>query len=253
MTKKGIELEINGVVIKNKDFTWNVNYNIAYNDNKITYMPFEQSVGGIEGGVGNTVQSHTEGQSPYSFLVYEQVYDSNGKPLEGVYVDRNKDGIINNKDLYFYKDPLADIQMGLSTSVKYGNFDLSITSRASLGNYMYDNVASSKSIPADITTQPFLTNLHSDYLNSNFQTHSETNLLSDYYVKDASFVKIDNISMGYYIPKIYKNVNMRMFAMLQNVATFTDYTGLDPEMAGGIDNNFYPRPRTVTFGFNLDF
>jgi iron complex outermembrane receptor protein len=253
MTNKGIELEINGVVIKNKDFTWNVNYNIAYNDNKITYMPFEQSVGGIEGGVGNTVQSHTEGQSPYSFLVYEQVYDSNGKPLEGVYVDRNKDGIINNKDLYFYKDPLADIQMGLSTSVKYGNFDLSITSRASLGNYMYDNVASSKSIPADITTQPFLTNLHSDYLNSNFQTHSETNLLSDYYVKDASFVKIDNISMGYYIPKIYKNVNMRMFAMLQNVATFTDYTGLDPEMAGGIDNNFYPRPRTVTFGFNLDF
>ncbi len=253
MTNKGIEFEINGIAVKTKDITWTINYNIAYNDNEITYMPFDQAVGGIEGGVGNTVQTHTEGQSPYSFLVYEQVYDSNGKPLEGVYVDRNKDGIINNKDLYLYKDPLADIQMGLSTSVKYGNFDFSIASRASLGNYMYDNVASSKSIPADITTQPFLTNLHSDYLNSNFQTHSETNLLSDYYVKDASFVKIDNVSIGYYIPKIYKGSNLRMFAMLQNVATFTDYTGLDPEMAGGIDNNFYPRPRTVTFGFNLDF
>ena len=253
MTNKGIEFEINGIAIKTKDITWTINYNIAYNDNEISYMPFDQAVGGIEGGVGNTVQTHTEGQSPYSFLVYEQVYDDNGKPLEGVYVDRNKDGIINNKDLYLYKDPLADIQMGLSTSVKYGNFDFSITSRASLGNYMYDNVASSKSIPADINTQPFLTNLHSDYLNSDFQTHSETNLLSDYYVKDASFVKIDNVSIGYYIPKIYKNSNLRMFAMLQNVATFTKYTGLDPEMAGGIDNNFYPRPRTVTFGFNLDF
>jgi len=253
MENKGIELELNGLLIKKNDLSWNISYNIAYNDNKITNMPFNQEVGGIEGGVGNNVQSHTEGYEPYSFYVYQQVYDVNDKPIEGVYVDRNDDGVINNKDKYYYKSPLAPIQMGLSTRVVYKNFDFSITSRSNIGNYMYNNVASAKSIPADITTQPFLTNVHSDYFNSGFETHSETNLLSDYYVTDASFVKIDNVSIGYRIDKIYKNANLRLYGMLQNVATFTEYTGLDPEMAGGIDNNFYPRPRTFTLGFNLDF
>jgi iron complex outermembrane receptor protein len=216
-------------------------------------MPFEQAVGGIEGGVGNTVQSHTQGYSPYSFLVYQQVYDSKGKPIEGVYVDRNHDGVINNSDKYFYKDPFADILMGLSSTITYHNFDISISTRASIGNYVYDNVASSKSIPANLTSRPYLTNLHSDYYNSNFQNFSETNFLSDYYVQDASFIKIDNISIGYIFPDIYKNMDIRFFANLQNMGTFTKYKGLDPEIAGGIDNNFYPRPRTFSFGFNLDF
>ncbi len=253
MVNKGIELELNTIAVDNNKLRWDINFNIAYNDNKVTYMPFDQEVGGIEGGVGNNVQIHTEGQSPYSFLVYQQVYDNDGKPIEGVYVDRNGDGVINNDDRYFYHDPMADIQMGLASSLRYENFDMSISLRSDIGNYMYDNVASSKSIPSDINTMPFLTNLHSDYFNSGFQTHSETNLLSDYYVKDASFVKIDNINFGYRIPKFYKNTKFRLYASVQNVATFTKYKGLDPEISGGIDNNFYPRPRIYTVGFNFGF
>lgn len=253
MENKGIEFDINAVAIQTDDVKWSISYNVAYNDNTVTYMPFNQDVGGIEGGVGNTIQSHTEGQSPYSFLVYQQVYDTDGRPIEGVYVDRNNDGIINNDDKYFYKDPLADIQMGLSTTLKVGNFDLSVTSRANIGNYMYDNIASSKAIPSDITTLPFLTNLHSDYFDTGFQTHSETNLLSDHYVTDASFIKIDNITMGLRFPDFIEKADLRVFATVQNVATFTKYAGLDPEIHLGIDNNFYPRPRTFTFGFNMDF
>ncbi len=253
MTNQGIEFQLNGIIIKNKDLQWQLNYNIAYNNNKVTYMPFDQEVGGIEGGVGNTVQIHSQGHVPYSFYVYQQVYDTNGKPLEGVFVDRNGDHVINNKDKYFMGSPFADVLMGLSSSFSYKNFDFSISSRASLGNYMYNNVASSKSVPINLSGKPFLTNIHSDYFNSGFDTFSDTNLLSDYYVQDASFFKIDNISIGYKFPKFYKNMNLRFFGSLQNVATFTKYKGLDPEIGGGIDNNFYPRPRTYSFGFNLDY
>jgi iron complex outermembrane receptor protein len=253
MVNKGIEVELNGGIVRTDDISWNVSYNVSFNDNEVTYMPFVQDVGGVEGGVGNNIQIHTEGQSPYSFNVYEQVYDSEGRPIEGVYVDRNDDGIINNEDKYFYKDPLADIQMGLSSTLKVKNFDLSITSRANIGNYMYDNVASSKAIPRDLTTLPFSNNLHSDYFNTGFQTHLETSLLSDHYVTDASFIKIDNITMGLNFPDFWKDADIRVFATVQNVATFTEYTGLDPEVNFGIDNNFYPRPRTFTFGFDFDF
>ena len=253
MVNKGIEVELNGAIVRTDDVNWNISYNVAFNDNEVTLMPFEQPVGGIDGGVGNTVQSHVEGESPFSFLVYQQVYDLDGKPIEGVYVDRNDDGVINNEDKYYYKDPLADIQMGLSSTLKVNNFDLSVTARANIGNYMYDNVASSKAIPADITSLDFLSNLHSDYFNTGFQTHSETNLLSDHYVTDASFIKIDNITMGLTFPDFFKDSDIRIFATVQNVATFTEYNGLDPEVNLGIDNNFYPRPRTFTFGFNLDF
>ena len=253
LTNKGIELELSGLLIKTNDFKWQLNYNFTYNDIKVTYMPFTEEVGGIEGGVGNTVQINTEGQIPNSFYVYQQVYDTDGKPIEGVYVDKNNDGIINNKDKYYMGSPFADVLMGLNTSFTYKNFDLSVSTRASLGNYIYNNVASSKSIPSNLTTMPFLTNIHSDYYNTHFQNFTDNNLLSDYYVQDASFFKIDNINIGYRFPKFYRNMNLHLYANLQNVATFTKYKGLDPEIYRGIDNNFYPRPRTYSFGFNLDF
>ncbi len=253
MVNRGIEFELNGIVVQSDNVNWNLNYNIAFNDNEVTYMPFEQSTGGIEGGVGNTVQSHLEGETPYSFYVYQQVYDEDGKPIEGVYVDRNDDGIINNNDKYYYKDPMADIQMGLSTTLKVDNVDFSVTSRANIGNYIYNNIASSRGVPSDLTTYPFLSNIHTDYFDTGFQTDSETNLLSDHYVTDASFIKIDNITLGVSFPDFLKSADVRVFGTVQNVATFTKYSGLDPELSGGIDNNFYPRPRIFTFGFNLDF
>ena len=253
MVNKGIELELNGIAIQTDNVKWNLNYNVSYNYNEITKMPFDQPVGGIEGGVGNTVQSHTVGYSPYSFLVYQQVYDSNGRPIEGVYVDRDDNGVINNSDKYYYKDPLADISMGLSTTLKVDNFDLTINSRANIGNYMYNNVASSKAIPSDINSQLYLSNIHTDYYNTGFQAYSETNFLSDHYVTDASFIKIDNVTFGVSFPEFLNKSSLRVFGNVQNVATFTKYKGLDPEISGGIDNNFYARPRIVTFGFNLDF
>ncbi len=253
MLNKGVELELTGIAIQNDDVNWKLSYNVSYNHNEITKMPFDQPVGGIDGGVGNTIQSHTVGYSPFSYLVYEQVYDTSGKPIEGVYVDRNDDGVINNDDKYFYKDPLADIQMGFSTTLKVKNFDLTVNARANIGNYMYDNIASSKAIPYDINALDFLTNLHTDYFDTGFQAFSETNFLSDHYVTDASFIKIDNVVFGVSFPEFLKKSNLRVFGSVQNVATITNYKGLDPEIYGGIDNNFYPRPRTITFGFNIDF
>jgi len=253
MVNKGIELELNGIVMKTDDVNWKINYNIALNNNEITYLTNDLDVGGIEGGVGNNVQIHTEGESPYAFNVYQQVYDANGKPIEGVYVDRNNDNIINGSDKYIFHDPIADITMGLSTTFNVKNFDVSINTRSNIGNYMYNNVASSKAIPYDINVQSYLSNLHTDYLQTGFQNYTETNFLSDHYVSDASFIKIDNITLGMNFPEFLGKANLRVSGSVQNVATYTKYKGLDPEMFGGIDNNFYPRPRTVTFGFNINF
>lgn len=252
MLNKGVEVEFNILPVRNENFTWEISFNGSINKNKVTFMPFDQEVGGIEGGVGNTVQLHSEGQAPYSFYVYQQVYDADGKPIEGVYVDRNGDGVINNKDKFFFKDPYADLIMGLSNSFKFGRWTAGFSLRASIGNYMYNNVASSKSIPANINNFPFLTNIHRDFYNTEFQSFTETNLLSDYYVQEASFLKVDNIYLRYQFPKLFDKMNMSMFVSMQNITTITEYKGIDPEIPGGIDNVFYPRPRIFTFGINVD-
>ncbi|SDY02799.1 iron complex outermembrane recepter protein [Lutibacter oricola] len=253
MENRGIEFVINTTPVKTDDFEWNVNYNISFNDNEVTKLPFDQAVGGISGGVGNNVQVHTEGEAPYSFLVYEQVYDATGSPIEGVFVDRNGDDIINDNDRYINNNPYADVLMGLNTNFRYKNFDLAIVTRASLGNYAYDNVASSTSYLRRATENSILTNLHTDQFNSGFVNSTENSLLSDYYISEASFFKIDNITLGYNLPNVFKDTALRVYGSMQNVATITDYKGLDPEIDGGIDNNFYPRPRSIVFGVNIDF
>jgi len=253
MVNTGVELSLSSEVVRNEDLRLQVDMNFTYNNNYISYMPFDQETGGIEGGVGNTVQLHTEGSAPYSFYVYQQVYDAQGQPIEGVYVDRNGDGVINNEDKYLLFDPYADMFGGLNVSLQYKHFDFAVNTRASLGNYMYNNVASSKSVPALIIGKPFLMNIHTDYYNTHFQNFTETNLLSDYYVQDASFFKIDRIRAGYTVPDVYANMDLRFYAGVENVAIFTKYAGTDPEIAGGIDNNFYIRPRIYTFGMRLTY
>ncbi len=254
MENKGIEFAINLTPVKTEDFNWNINYNVSFNDNKVTKLPFEQAVGGISGGVGNNVQTHQEGRAPFSFLVYKQAYDTNGKPLEGVFIDRNGDNVINSDDRYVYKDPFADVIMGLSTNLSYKKWDLAIATRANIGNYAYNNVASSNAYLTRATQNNILTNLHSDFFNTNFKEITERSLLSDYNIEEASFFKIDNITLGYSLPKnTFKDINLRFYGSVQNVTTITDYQGLDPEISGGIDNNFYPRPRTFVFGANIDF
>ena len=252
MENKGIELNFNFPLMTTDDYENIIDFNIAFNDNVVTRLPDQQFIGGISGGVGNTIQTHVEGEAPYSFLVYQQVYDSSGSPIEGVYVDRNNDNIINDDDRYIKEDPFADIVMGLTNSIKYKSWDFSITARASIGNYAYNNLASNAVFNGAASINNILNNIHSDYLTTGFVDFTENSLLSDHYIHEASFVKIDNISIGYNI--VTKNgCNVRVFGSLQNVATFTDYEGIDPEIYGGIDNNFYPRPQTGVFGVTFKF
>lgn len=255
MENKGIEFSINSDIVKSKDFDWSFGYNIAFNDNKITKLPTDNLTGGIDGGTGNNIQIQREGEAPFSFYVYKQIYDANGKPIEGAYEDLNGDGIINEKDRYIHKSPFAKITMGLNTSFRYKNWDLSATARVSLGNYAYNNVASSKGYSRKATGngQNFLTNVHTDYYKTGFTNITETNLLSDHFIEDASFFRIDNITLGYNLKQAIKGMDVRFYGAVQNVAVFTNYNGLDPEMYRGIDNNFYPRPRTYVFGLNVNF
>jgi TonB-dependent starch-binding outer membrane protein SusC len=253
MENKGIEFTINVIPVQTDDLKLNISYNVAFNKNKVTNLPFDQSVGGISGGVGNNIQTHTEGESPFSYLVYKQIYDTEGSPIEGAFVDRNGDNIINDDDRYIYKDPYADVIMGLNADLNYKNWDLSVVTRANIGNYAYNNVASSNGYLRRATENSILTNLHANYLNTGFVETTEQNLLSDYFIDDASFFKIDYITLGCRLDKVMKDVVFRLYGSVQNVVTITDYKGLDPEIIGGIDNNFYPRPRTFVFGVNIDF
>lgn len=253
MENRGIEFELNVIPVRNDDFTWSIGYNVSFNENEITNLPDQVEVGGINGGTGNSIQLHKEGHSPYSFWVYKQVYNTDGDPIEGVYVDRNGDNRINDEDRYLYKDPYADIIMGLNTNMNYKNWDLSVVTRANLGNYSYNNMASSKSYSVRATENDILTNLHSDYFDTRFESLTETNLQSDYYIQDASFFKIDNITLGYTFDQIMKSGSLRIYGSAQNIYTLTDYDGLDPEISGGIDNNFYPRPTSIAIGANLNF
>ena len=252
MENKGVELTFNLPLMQTDDYENILDFNIAFNDNVVTRLPDQQFIGGISGGVGNTIQTHVEGEAPYSFLVYQQVYDTNGTPIEGVYVDRNGDNIINDDDRYIKEDPFADIIMGLTNSVRYKDWDFSVTARASIGNYAYNNLASNAVFNAAASINNILNNIHSDYLSTGFIDFTENSLLSDHYIQEASFVKIDNISIGYNMTT-NSGCKIRFFGSLQNVATFTDYKGIDPEIYGGIDNNFYPRPQTGVFGVTFEF
>ncbi|WBL21287.1 SusC/RagA family TonB-linked outer membrane protein [Zunongwangia sp. HRR-M8] len=260
MENKGIEFELNAIPVQTEDFTWNIGFNMALNKNEITNLPDQVEVGGIDGGTGNTVQLHKEGYSPFSFWVYKQVYNEDGKPIEGAYVDRNGDNQITEKDKYLYKDPFADITMGFNTNLNYKNWDLAVVTRASLGNYAYNNMASSRAYETKATINGILSNLHRDYYSTGFKSLTDTNLRSDYYVQDASFFKLDNITLGYTFNQIFEDSNLRVYGSAQNVLTVTDYDGLDPEIyiggdfpTTGIDNNFYPRPRIYTIGVSLNF
>ena len=250
---KGVELNLNLGLVSTDDTSLNLNLNGSYNKNEVSQLPYVQEVGGIAGGVGNNIQLHTEGEAPFSFYVFEQVYDSNNRPIEGLFVDRNGDNTINGDDRYIAGDPYADLQFGINLNFTHKRWDFALVSRASLGNEAYDNVASSKAYARRATDREILTNLHVDYLQTGFQEITEFNLLSDHYIQDASFYKIDNITLGYRLGNIFPKLDARIYGSMQNVATFTDYSGLDPEILGGIDNNFYPRPQSFVFGLNLDF
>jgi len=255
MENKGIEVALNVIPVRTDSFEWTINANLSYNENTLTKLPNPQPTGGISGGTGNNVQRHEVGQTPFAFFVYEQVYDESQNPVEGVFVDRNKDGVITEEDKYFYKDPYADMVIGLNTNMTLGNFDFAFTSRLSLGNYVYNNVASDKGF-ADraVSTANTLNNLNTNFFETKFLINDTKTLLSDYYVQDASFYRIDNITLGYNLPAdLIEGVGMRIYGSANNVLLVSEYEGLDPEIPGGIDNNFYPRPQIYSVGLNINF
>lgn len=259
LVTKGVEFSINANVLKQKKVNWNVGFNITYNDIEITNLskvkdPTAKGVqtGGIAGGTGNTIQIHTVGYRPYSFYVYQQVYGKDGRPIEGVYEDRNRDGQINEDDLYRYQGPNPQIFAGLSSDITVGKFSAGFVMRANFGNYVYNNVASNRGVGrAILDPANFLSNGYRDVLFTNFANNQ---YFSDYYIKNASFLRMDNLNLGYdFGTLLSKKTNFRVTANVQNVFVVTEYDGLDPEVFGGIDNNFYPRPRTFTVGLHLGF
>ncbi|SEF60719.1 iron complex outermembrane recepter protein [Halpernia humi] len=256
MNNKGIEGSINFVPIKNETVRWDLGFNATHYNPIVTKLQeraddtYNIPVGGISGGVGNTIQAHAVGYNPYSFYVYQQVYDANGKPLDGVYVDRNGDGNITAADKYFYKSTTPDAILGFNTKVSYKNWDLSMSGRAVLGNYVYNNAASNSSIQS-ATTNDFLQNVYSSAVNYRFQSPQ---YFSDIFIENASFFRLDNINIGYNFKDILSTKgNMRVYAMAQNVFVITKYSGVDPEVFNGIDNGYYQLPHVYSLGFNFQF
>jgi TonB-linked SusC/RagA family outer membrane protein len=258
LTTKGLEFSINYDLFKNNNFNWNAAFNLFYNKREIVNLANDVPIptGDIDGGGGNKIQLHNVGYAPDSFYVYEQVYDSAGKPVEGVYVDRNKDGILNQNDLYIYHKPAADVTFGFQNNMSYKNFDFSMAWRASVGNYVYNNTASNTgSLQSGIRYNDVISNINADYYNTGFKNEGNQ-YFSDYYVQNASWLKLDNLTLGYTINKIAgpdTNSKLRIYLGAQNVLTITDYDGIDPEVSSGIDKNIYPRTRMYMMGLNFDF
>jgi iron complex outermembrane receptor protein len=252
MENKGIEVALNVVPIEKKDLRWEIGVNVAYNKNEITRLTASDDpsylgveTGGISGGVGNNIQIQKVGNPLNSFYVFQQVYDEAGKPLEGVYVDRNHDGQITDDDRYVYYKPDADVNIGLNTELSYKKWTLSASLRSSLGNYVYNNVQSDAEMKADMWTNNFIANRISSAPYTNF---AQAQYKSDYYVQNASFLKLDRVTLAYNICDW-----ARVHFTAQNIFTITNYKGVDPEVAGGIDNNMYPRSRNFLVGASFNF
>ena len=252
MENKGAEFIISASPLRSKDWNWNLSFNIAYNANKITNLTAtkDSTYPGTLTGNGQ-IQINSVGYAANSFYVYHQEYDMTGRPIEGVYQDVNHDGIINQQDLYRYKSPFPKYIMGFSTQVNYKKWTLSTVLRANIGNYMYNQIASN-AIQANVFNPlGYLANSFTDILHTHFY-YSQPQ--SDYNIQNASFLKMDNLGLSFNAGKVFhNNTNLRINANCQNVFTVTKYTGQDPELYGGIDNTFYPRPRTYTLGANLQF
>ena len=258
----GVEAEINAVAIQTKDWYWNIGLNAAWNKNKITRLTSDDEAegyygvdtGGYSGGVGGTCQVHQTGQPTNSFYVYQQIYNEDGKPIEGLYVDRNEDGVVNESDKYVYKKAAPDVTVGFNTQLSWKDLTLAVSAHANIGNYVYDNISSNGELLTDLWTNNFTNNRVVTAPVTNFRNSGQ--YLSDYYVRNASFLKLDNITLSYRFhlgEAAKRDLTLDVFGTVQNVATLTGYKGIDPEIYSGIDNNMYPRPRTYILGLKFNF
>lgn len=254
---KGIEVSLNATPIQTKDWEWNLSYNFTWQDMKVKNLSLTKGGSQTNVKVGPSIDAYqfqvlSEGYEPYMFYVYHQLYDSKtGKPIEGAYADLNNDGEINDADLYRYHSPAPKYIMGLSTSLRYKQLTLGMSFRANIDNYVYNGMGMSTGAFETVSyNNSQLNNLNTSFLKTGFKTRQ---YLSDYYVENASFLKLDNLSLSYNVGKINKWASLTVSAMVQNVFTITGYSGTDPEVPNGMDNSFYPRPRTYSLSLGLQF
>lgn len=254
---KGIEISLNATPIQNKDWEWNLSYNFTWQNMKVKNLSLTKGGSQTNVKVGPSIDAYqfqvlSEGYEPYMFYVYHQLYDSKtGKPIEGAYADLNNDGEINDADLYRYHSPAPKYIMGLSTSLRYKQLTLGMSFRANIDNYVYNGMGMSTGAFETVSyNNSQLNNLNTSFLKTGFKTRQ---YLSDYYVENASFLKLDNLSLSYNVGKINKWASLTVSAMVQNVFTITGYSGTDPEVPNGMDNSFYPRPRTYSVSLGLQF
>lgn len=252
----GVEIAISATPIQTKDFTWSLSANATWQKNEITNLKLNKDaespntlVGAIE---SHYVQVLSEGYAPYSYYVYKQIYDeATGLPIEGLYADLNGDGVVDTKDKYRYHSPAPDWIFGFSTSLQWKKWTLSTSLRANVGNYLYNGMAMNTGAWETVFYNDYqLNRLNSSYNSTKFNTRQHE---SDHYVENASFLKMDNIQLGYNFGKITKWCSLNVSAMVQNVFTVTNYTGVDPESQSGIDMTVYPRPRIYSLTIGLDF
>ncbi len=254
---KGIEVSLNATPIQTKDWEWNLSYNFTWQNMKVKNLSLIKGGSQTNVKVGPSIDAYqfqvlSEGYEPYMFYVYHQLYDSKtGKPIEGAYADLNNDGEINESDLYRYHSPAPKYIMGLSTSLRYKQLTLGMSFRANIDNYVYNGMGMSTGAFETVSyNNSQLNNLNTSFLKTGFKTRQ---YLSDYYVENASFLKLDNLSLSYNVGKINKWASLTVSAMVQNVFTITGYSGTDPEVPNGMDNSFYPRPRTYSVSLGLQF
>ncbi len=254
---KGVEVSLNATPIQTKDWEWNLSYNFTWQNMKVKNLSLTKGGNQTNVKVGPSIDAYqfqvlTEGYEPYMFYVYHQLYNrETGKPIEGAYADLNKDGEINEADLYRYHSPAPKYIMGLSTSLRYKQLTLGMSFRANIGNYVYNGMAMNAGAWETVSyNNSQLNNLNASFLKTGFKTRQ---YLSDYYVENASFLKLDNLSLSYNVGKISKWASLTVSAMVQNVFTITGYSGADPEVPNGMDNSFYPRPRTYSLSLGLQF
>ena len=257
MESYGVEASLNIVPVQTKDWTWELGANATWQNVEITNLTLVDNGKVTETLVGPTIdgkniQVMTEGQEPYSFFVYKQLYDTNGKPIEGAYADLSDDGQITIDDRYCYHSPAADVLLGFNTNLRWKKLTVSAAFRASIGNYVYNAMAvNTGALETMKYSAPQLSNLHSSYLETGFQTRQ---FYSDHYVENASFLKMDNLTVSYDFGRIFRNaMGLKASLLVQNVFTLTKYSGVDPEVPNGFDSTFYPRPRIVSLSLGLDF
>lgn len=250
----GIEVTLGGKPVVTNDFVWNTGVNVAWNRNKITKL--NQGVpmaarGTVGGGIGADLQWFMEGEAAYTYRVYQQVYDENNNPIPGQYVDQNADGKIDQADLINFHSPEPKVTITWNNNFNYKNWDFGFVLRANLGNWVYNGFRRSRTVLSTVDAYGLNNLLDNEFL---FPTTSAQHVLSDYFVENASFLRCDNITLGYTFENLlHDSLRLRLFGACQNPFVITKYKGLDPEVFDGCDANVYPRPVTFTLGLIATF